>query len=98
MQRHTLFCKITCIAKGKLPFSHGSVQRHTFSRGKTCIATAGYRKNRSTMQRHTLFREIPCVAKGKPQTSPDKKTTAPDPKKSLQESGTIDADTFISGT
>ena len=65
MPRHTLFCRIPCIVDRKLPVCSGSVQRYTFSRGKTCIATAGYRKNRSTMQRHTLFCRIPCIADGK---------------------------------
>ena len=96
VQRHTIFRKIPCVAKGKLPFCHDSAQRHTISRGKTCIATAEYRKSRSTMQRHTIFRKILCVAKGKPLRT--QKNNRRPTKKSLQESGTIDADTFISGT
>ena len=83
MQRHTLFCEIPCIADRKLPFCHDSVQRHTISRGKTCIATAGYRKSSGTMPRHTLFRMIPCIAKGILLTT-HKKTTAAPQKKSAR--------------
>ena len=61
----------------------GYVQRHTISRGKTCIATAGYRKSSGTMPRHTLFRMIPCIAKGILLTT-HKKTTAAPQKKSAR--------------
>ena len=62
--------------------SRGSVQRHTLSRRKTCIATAGYRKSSDTMQRHTIFREITCIAKGILLTT--QKTTAAPQKKSAR--------------
>ena len=83
MPRHTLFCRIPCVVDGKLPVCSGSVQRHTLSRGKTCIATAGYRKSSGTMPRHTLFRMIPCIAKGILLTT-HKKTTAAPQKKSAR--------------
>ena len=61
VQRHTLFCEIPCVADGKLPFSQGSVQRYTFSRGKACIATAGYRKKQKyDATTHPFLRNSLC--------------------------------------
>ena len=100
VQRHNLFREIPCIADKKRRSFCGSMQRHTISRGKTCIVTAGYRKSSGTMQRYTLFRKITCIAKRKlfpPQKQTPRDSTSHH-KKSLQESGTIDADTFITGT
>ena len=62
VQRHNLFREIPCIADKKRRSFCGSMQRHTISRRKTRIATAGYRKSSGTMQRHTLFRKITCIA------------------------------------
>ena len=36
--RHTLFREISCVAKGKTPFSGTFMQRHTFFKGIPCIA------------------------------------------------------------
>jgi hypothetical protein len=38
LQRHTLFSKTPCIATGIASQWHTFMQRHTFSRAKTCVA------------------------------------------------------------
>ena len=38
MQRHRLFSEIPCIAAEITPQRHRSMQRHTFSEQKTCVA------------------------------------------------------------
>ena len=48
--RHTIFRKITCIAKGETPFSGTFVQRHTFFKGIPCIADENHLCSRR--QRH----------------------------------------------
>ena len=48
--RHTIFRKITCIAKGETPFSGTFMQRHTFFKGIPCIADENHLCSRR--QRH----------------------------------------------
>ena len=68
--RHTIFRKITCIAKGETPFSGTFMQRHTFFKGIPCIADENHlfcRRQRHLntpsraatrlFQRKTLYRE-----------------------------------------
>ena len=69
--RHTIFREITCVAKGKIPFSGTFMQRHTFFKGIPCIADEdhlcrrqSHSQTRHSEPRHTIFREITCVAKG----------------------------------